>query len=145
MRKLAFMLSLILTAPALSQTKINWKTLEDARWEEKYLEEYDAYYYYPHFGPSVKGLEGQEVVLKGHMLILGTDEKMYVLSRYPYASCFFCGRGGPDSIVELKLKPGHPNFGMDQRVTIKGRLKLNQDDIAQCNYILEMAEPHKRN
>ena len=48
-----------------------------------------------------------------------------------------------ESIVELRLKAGHPKFRMDQVVTIKGRLKLNQDDVYQCNYIFEAAEPYQ--
>ncbi|MEM7109295.1 MAG: DUF3299 domain-containing protein, partial [Bacteroidota bacterium] len=65
-------------------------------------------------------------------------------SRYPYASCFFCGSGGPESIVELQLKPDHPKFKMDQRVTITGTLVLNYDDIYQCNYIMTDAEIYKK-
>ncbi len=145
MLKFIPLLTLFVTSPALAQTKINWKTFEDVRWTDKYSEEEDAYYYYPHFGPSVKELEGQEVVLKGFMLILGSgNDQFYILSRYPYASCFFCGSAGPDSIVQLDLKPGHPEFRMDQRVAIKGKLKLNQDDFDQCNFILTDAEPSKR-
>jgi hypothetical protein len=139
-----FILILFSASPAFSQTKINWKTFGDVDWTDKYSEEEDVYYYYPNFGPSVKELEGTEVVLKGFMLILGTEEKIYILSRYPYASCFFCGAAGPDSIVQLKLKPGHPKFKIDQRVSIKGKLKLNRDDFDQCNFILTDAEPFKR-
>jgi len=51
---------------------------------------------------------------------------------------------GPESIIELKLKKNHPKFKMDQFITIKGRLKLNQDDIYQCNYILEDAEVYRK-
>lgn len=145
MVRLIFFLSLLITFPALSQTKINWKTFEDVQWTDKYSEQEDAYYYYPNFGSSVKELEGQEVILKGFMLILGSGkDTFYILSRYPYASCFFCGGAGPDSIVQLNLKPGHPKFKMDQRLAIKGKLKLNQDDFDQCNFILTHAEPYKR-
>jgi hypothetical protein len=88
-------------------------------------------------------LEGKEVYLKGYMLAIDPEEDIFILSRNPFASCFFCGNGGPESIVELKLKPKQPNFQMDQIVTIKGRLKLNRDDIYHCNYILEEAEVYK--
>ncbi|MEO1050507.1 MAG: DUF3299 domain-containing protein [Bacteroidota bacterium] len=124
----------------ISQKQITWKTLEDVRFTDKYSEKEEAYYYYPHFGSSVKALHGKEVFIKGYMLTIKPKDGIYVLSRNPYAACFFCGNGGPESIVELKLKPGHPRFRMDQVVTIRGRLKLNRDDLYQCNYILELAE-----
>lgn len=126
----------------ISQSEISWETLEDVDFTDKYIEEEDAYYYYPHFGPTVKALQGKEVSLKGYMLAIEPKKGIYILSRYPFAACFFCGNGGPESIVELKLKRGHPKFKMDQIVTMKGRLKLNSDDIYQCNYIFEDAEIH---
>lgn len=131
---------LFLTTPGLSQTAIDWETLTDVHFTDKYSEEVQAYFYYPHFGPSVKKLAGKEVILKGFMMPLGANGDFYVLSRNPYAACFFCGAAGPESIVELKMKPNHPRFSMDQVVTMKGTFKLNQDDIDQCNYIMEDAE-----
>ncbi|ELR69409.1 hypothetical protein C900_05099 [Fulvivirga imtechensis AK7] len=135
----SFIICMLTASMASAQTEITWKTLGDVKFTDKYSEEVEAYYYYPHFGPTVKDLDGQEVYIKGYMLPINPKENIYILSKYPYASCFFCGNGGPESIVELKLRPDHPKFRMDQIVTIKGRLKLNRDDIYQCNYILEDA------
>ena len=126
--------------PGWAQTKVTWETLADVQFTDKYMKEEEAYYLYPHFGASVKALEGKEVFLEGHMLPIDPKEGIYILSMNPFASCFFCGQAGPESIVELKLKPGHPRFKMDQVIMIKGKLRLNQDDIYQCNYILEEAE-----
>lgn len=128
------------TTPMLAQTKITWETLQDVQFTDKYNEEVEAYYYYPHFGPTVKALAGKEVYIKGYMLPMDPEAGIFILSRNSYAACFFCGRSGPESIIELKLKPKHPKFRMDQVVTMKGKLKLNRDDIYQCNYILEGAE-----
>ncbi|MCG8387171.1 MAG: DUF3299 domain-containing protein [Cytophagales bacterium] len=143
MLRLLIILLLFLATPGMSQIEITWKTLTDVRFTDKYSEEEEAYYYYPHFGSSVKALEGKEVFLTGYMLTIEPKMGIYILSRNPFAACFFCGKGGPESIVELKLKPGHSKFKMDQVVTIKGKFKLNQDDLYQCNYILEEAEAFK--
>jgi hypothetical protein len=140
MPKLMIILFLLIAPLAKSQTKITWSTLKDVTFTDKYSEEVQANFYYPHFGKSVKALEGQQVILKGYMLVFDAKEGIYILSRYPYASCFFCGTGGPETIVELKLLPKHPKFKMDQIVTIVGILALNQNDIYQCNYILKDAE-----
>lgn len=142
MLRLIIILLLFTAKSGISQKAITWKTLEDVRFTDEYSEEEEAYYYYPHFGSSVKALHGKEVILKGYMLTIEPKKGIYILSRNPWAACFFCGNGGPESIVELKLKPGHPRFKMDQVVTIKGKLTLNKDDLYQCNYILENAETH---
>ena len=143
MPKLLILSFLLVTTVAKSQTEITWYTLDDVTFSDKYSEEAQGYYYYPHFGSSVKDLEGKQVFLKGYMLVIDPSKSIYILSRYPYASCFFCGSGGPESIVELLLKPDQPKFKMDQIVTILGTLKLNYDDIYQCNYILEDARVYK--
>ncbi|MEM7552257.1 MAG: DUF3299 domain-containing protein [Bacteroidota bacterium] len=140
MLRLLSILLFFVVSQGLSQTTITWKILSDVKFSQKYFEEVGGYFYYPHFGKSLKALEGKEVLLKGHILVIDPEEGFYVLSRYPFASCFFCGEGGPESIVELILKPDHPNFLMDDFVTLKGRLRLNQDDINFCNYIFEEAE-----
>jgi len=132
------------TAPVVCQTKITWETLTDVRFSRKYFEEVGQHLYYPNFGASVKALEGEQVFITGYMLPMAPEENLFILSKFPFAECFFCGNSGPESIVELQLKPGHPKFRMDELVTIMGRLKLNQDNIDYCNYILEEAEIYEK-
>lgn len=85
-------------------------------------------------------MEGKEVYIKGHMLVMDRKENIYILSKNPYSSCYFCGSAGPETIIELHLKPGHARIKNDEVITIKGILKLNKDDIYHCNYILKNAE-----
>lgn len=143
MRSFLLLCLFFITTQGWSQTEITWETLLDVRFSRKFFKEVGVYMYYPRFGKSVKKLEGEEVILRGYWLPLNPEENLYILSRNPFAACFFCGSAGPESIVELWLKPGHPKIKMDQVVTMKGRLKLNQDDIDYCNYILEEAELHE--
>ncbi len=141
-RSIIIIFLLFIATPCLSQSKITWQTLSKVQFTDKYSEEVEAYYYYPHFGNAVKAMDGKEVYLKGYMLLMDPEKGFYILSRNPFSACFFCGNSGPESIVELKLKPNHPKFKMDQVVTIKGKLKLNRDDVYQCSYILLEAEPY---
>ena len=135
--------AILLFTPVRAQTKVTWETLADVKFTDKYIEEEEAYYLYPHFGASVKALEGQEIYIEGHILPIDPKESIYILSKNPFACCFFCGQAGPESIVELKLKPGHPRFKMDEVIIIKGQFRLNKDDVYQCNYILEEAEVYE--
>ena len=136
---LTIVMSLLMDAPV----HMNWDTLADVSFTSEYVEEYDANFFVPVFGPQVKALEGKEVVLKGYMLPIAPEENLFILSKNTYASCFFCGVGGPETIVEIQFQPGHPQFKMDQVVKVKGILSLNKDDVEHCNYILRGAEVFK--
>lgn len=140
MHRFSFLLvCCLISTSVFSQTRINWDTLADVTFSDKYSEEVEAYYYFPTFGPSVLALNNKEVIIKGYVLEIDRGNDVYILSANPFAACFFCGGAGPESIVELKLDKNHPRLSMDQVVTFKGILKLNAVDIYQCNYILENA------
>ncbi len=77
------------------------------------------------------------------MIPVDVDEDFYVLSRYPFANCFFCGGAGPESVTDLRfLNPKHRAYQTDERMTFHGVLRLNADDIMQMNYILDDAIEH---
>jgi hypothetical protein len=46
--------------------------------------------------------------------------------------------------MDIKLRPGtNQKFTTDDRITFRGRLRLNDDDLYFLNYILEDAEVHQ--
>ena len=120
--------------------ELTWRTLEDVEFIDVYVEELDAYYWKPTFRSSVTSLEGKDVYITGYMIPVDLDEDFYVLSRYPFANCFFCGGAGPESVVDLRF-PGKSKrvYQTDERLTFKGTFRLNADDVYQMNYILEGA------
>jgi hypothetical protein len=120
--------------------ELTWRTLEDVEFIDVYVEELDAYYWKPTFQSSVTSLEGKDVYITGYMIPVDLDEDFYVLSRYPFANCFFCGGAGPESVVDLRF-PGKSKrvYQTDERLTFKGTFRLNADDVYQMNYILEGA------
>lgn len=123
--------------------ELTWAELADVDFKDVYLEELDSYYWKPEFGPQVLAAEGQDVYITGYVIPVDLDEDFYVLSRYPFANCFFCGGAGPESVVDLRFKnSGHRTYQTDERLTFHGNLRLNADDVYQMNYILEGAEEH---
>ena len=119
--------------------ELSWLTLTDVTFKEMYVSEMDMYYWKPTFGLSVKALENKEVYITGYVIPVDYDENFYVISRYPYANCYFCGGGGPESVVDLRFAGQNRTYKTDERLTFKGRLKLNATDVYQMNYILEGA------
>jgi len=122
------------------QKVINWEHLADVDFEEKEDDYTGMYYLYPHFGKNVKALQGKTVDLEGYLIPVDVESNIFVLSKYPLSSCFFCGAAGPETIVEVEFQYDIEHTSMDDLTTIRGRLKLNSDDFEHFNYILSDPE-----
>lgn len=141
---LLFALLWLLGTDGQAQTELTWRQLADVEFELQYLKEYDARFMVPTFGKSIQAYDGKEVSITGYIIPLDSANTMFVLSKNPYASCFFCGGAGQETIVELWLKPeAIRRYKLDQRLTFKGVFQLNDTDIDHFNYILKDAEPEK--
>ncbi len=127
-----------------AQKKITWKDLAKVKFEKKYFPLYDDYFLFPHFSESVKALEGKKVTLTGYFLNIDPSGGIYILSKGPMASCFFCGMGGPETAVELQFTK-KPNFKTDDIVTVTGILNLNSEDVKHFNYILKKSHAKLEN
>ena len=111
-----------------SQIHIDWNTLADVHFEKKYEESIGVEYDAATFGSIIKMFEGKEVKISGYVIPLDAMGLSFVLSRNPNANCFFCGGGGPETVIDVKLKPSAiDRYSMDQRKTFKGILQLHQD------------------
>lgn len=123
----------------ISPRKITWKDLQDVRFRKRFHKQEKMFFLYPEFGEKVKALEGKEVEIRGYMIPVNPNENIYVLSAQPMAACFFCGGSGPESIIQLKLK-NPKRFATDEIWTVRGTLRLNEDNIEELNYILQGTE-----
>ncbi len=123
-------------------TEVNWKFLSRVKFDEVFNEEMDAYIPYPVFHPTIKAYDGKKVQLSGYVIPIDEtgDEKILVLSAFPYANCFFCGNAGPETVMDVQTKKNYKAMKMDQAMTFRGKLKLNDKDLYYLNYILEEAE-----
>ena len=91
----------------------------------------------PIFNEAVKKMEGGEITLPGYMIPFEgtTKSREFMFSSMPLNACFFCGVGGPETVVQVKMAEAISYD--DQPVEIKGRLRLNADNPNQHFYILE--------
>ena len=60
-----------------------------------------------------------------------------ILSSLPLAECFFCGSGGPETVMEVMLS--NPIKYTSKRVKVRGKLTLNSKDPEKLMYILQDA------
>ena len=120
--------------------EIDWKLLAKVEWDDRYFPDYDEMVWYPDFSKEVLALDGSLVEIQGYIIPIDVSSGFYVLSANPFASCFFCGNAGPESVVELQFsEPLKNTYKTDEIATFKGQLKLNWDDLEHCNYILQNA------
>lgn len=116
---------------------ITWDDLKKVTFEEKFYEEVDSYLLFPSFSEEVENLKGKKVAIKGYVIPLSPGR--YVLSANPFASCFFCGNAGPESVMELFLQDTTAVYFSDEFRGFAGTLELNDSDIDHMNYILKDA------
>jgi hypothetical protein len=135
------LLALTLSAPACAQSVIDWNLLADVKFNQKFSEEYGSYDE-ALFGKWILPFDGKEVSISGFMIPLDGMGLSWVLSRNPNATCFFCGAAGPETVIELRLKPSAlKKYKLDERRTFKGKLKLNRINLEHLTYVLMDAEP----
>jgi hypothetical protein len=117
-----------------------WKTLADVRYEIKQDEYGDLYV--PIFSDEVKKVEGQLVEVEGFIIPFEGMFKpeQLILSSLPISECFFCGSGGPETVMEITMKKGERMKYTTKRVKIQGKLVLNAENPDKLMYILVEGE-----
>jgi len=123
---------------AMAQQDNVWKSLSEVSY--KISEDEYGELYLPEFSSKIKALEGKEVTADGYIIPF---EGMFkpehiILSSLPLAECFFCGSGGPETVMEVMLKS--PIKYTSKRVKVKGKLTLNSKDPEKLMYILTDGE-----
>lgn len=93
----------------------------------------------PAFTQEVKALANKAVVLPGYMVPLDNAPRSatIMLSSLPLNACFFCGVGGPETVVEVHLK--EQTAYIENPIEVKGTLRLNDKDPDKMIYVLEDA------
>lgn len=125
-------------APPAGYRKLSWDLLANVDFEVRYYPEIKDSLLYPNFAPSVQALAGEPIFISGYVIPL--EPGVYFLSKNPFASCFFCGNAGPETVMELDLVDRDALYANDDFHTFKGTLRINDTDIDHLNYILEEAE-----
>lgn len=124
-----------LCLPVFSQTTIQWDDLLDVRYSTSFDGDAGYVYMKPTYGQSLLALEGTVVEIRGYVLPMDTEGNAYALSAFPYSSCFFCGGGSRESIMDLKLASLDKRYSTDDVATFRGVFTLSDDQFG-LNYVL---------
>lgn len=117
-----------------------WALFAKTKFDAKYNDKAGEYFLYPTFPDELKNKVGKEIDMEGYYLPVDVEGNAYIiLSKFPFAQCFFCGGAGPESIAEVFFKTKPDPFEPDQFIRVKGKLRLNEGDIEHGNFIIEDA------
>ena len=117
-----------------------WTTLADVKYDIQKDEYGDLYV--PVWGEDVMSIKDELVEIEGFVIpsdITFTDEYM-IISSLPISECFFCGSGGPETVMEVYLKEGEKYKYNTKRLKFRGKLKLNADNPDKLMYQLVETE-----
>ncbi len=115
-----------------------WKMFSEITLEKRYIEEADGHYRIPVFTPELQALSGSEITLVGYYLPYSRIDSVIILSRFPNASCFFCGMAGIESVAMVELDQ-ETKFRTDQRLVAHGKLRLNDSNLKKLAFVIEHA------
>lgn len=132
-------ISIEIPLQAQSGTESLWKTLAKITYKKEYDEFLGFKIDKPVFSEEIKALNGKEVTVKGFIIPVEgyKGHKEFIFSAFPYSMCFFCGGAGPESVMEVMAS--EPVEYSAESIVLKGRLRLNSDDVNKLMYSLTEA------
>lgn len=116
---------------------LSWKLLGEIKFIKKKHATYGEVDF-PLVNTKLKKLQKKTIVMSG--FIVPIDNKNYALSKNVFASCFFCGKSGPETIMGIKFKGATPKLKTDTYLTLKGTFRYNETDVEDWIYHIENAE-----
>jgi uncharacterized membrane protein YcgQ (UPF0703/DUF1980 family) len=121
----------------VSADTLTWKMLGEIKYMKKKHVSYGEVDF-PIINTKLKKLAKKTIVMSG--FIVPIDNKNYALSKNVFASCFFCGKSGPETIMGIKFKGATPKLKTDTYLTIKGTFRPNENDVEDWIYNCDNAE-----
>ncbi len=127
-----------LSNSVFSQEKITWKNVLEIYAKEFRLTEKNPTSTINEKAMTLEDIENKKVTITGYFLDLDPDGEWYILSKNPFATCFFCGKAGPETVLELLgYKNEKKKFKSDDMVEVTGIFNSIHDLEGKLNFVLE--------
>ncbi|MFZ1749345.1 MAG: hypothetical protein WAU01_04110 [Saprospiraceae bacterium] len=118
-----------------------WLTLSLVTFETKYDPEYMMETKIPKISATVEKMAGKEIEVEGYIIPLTgqISQSHFMLSKFPQSTCFFCGKAGPETAMQVFMKNNRKVKISERKVKAKGTLLVNPTDASSLLYTLENA------
>lgn len=123
----------------LSQMKSGvWGTLSMVDKVKEYDEAYGYEVEKVTVGLIAKTLQGKEIEIEGYIIPLDgkVEQSHFMLSFFPYNMCFFCGKAGPETAMQVFMADDKKVSYSDDKVKLKGTLMINENSVDGLLYTL---------
>jgi hypothetical protein len=129
----------------LAQKKNVWSTLGMMKYERQFSENDGINANRgggSKFRPLIEALDGEEIEVTGYIIPLsGKKAQSHLMfSMYPFATCFFCGNAGPETVMEVFMKDDKKVEFTEDAITLKGKFKFLGNRTDDVMFHLELAE-----
>lgn len=117
----------------------SWNMLSMVTFQRTFDEEFGIDVEKPMISPIIQAMDGKEIVLEGYIIPLTGKIKQshFMLSKFTQAMCFFCGKAGPETAAQVFTKDGKKISYSDEKVKVKGILRVNITDVTSLLYTIE--------
>lgn len=146
MKKLQFIIMLFFLAFAIqyveAQEENIWRKLSIVKFDKRIADADHHVAREPRYMPLMRSLDGTEIIVKGYIIPLTgkVAQTEFMFSAYPYDMCFFCGKAGPETVMEVFAKDDQPVDYSDKSMTLKGIFRFRSSDVNDIMFKLEDAE-----
>jgi hypothetical protein len=135
------MFSYFLISSVFAQNN-TWATLGMVTFTTQYDPSFGIEIKKPTISPVVRTLEGKEIEVSGYFIPLTgkSEQSHFMLSKLPQNMCFFCGKAGPETAMQVFMADNKKVAYSDDKITVKGILRINDQNEGNLMYTLENAQ-----
>lgn len=133
----------IFQSPLLSQIKSGvWGTLSMVDKVKEYDEAYGYEVEKVTVGIIAKTLQGKEIEIEGYIIPLDgkVEQSHFMLSFFPYNMCFFCGKAGPETAMQVFMADDKKVSYSDEKIKLTGTLMINENNVDGLLYTLSQGK-----
>lgn len=136
------LLFVFLCTSSFSQSKDVWTTLGMVTFKSIYNPEFMMETKVPKISSAIEKLDGSIIEIEGYMIPLTgqVTQSHFMLSKFPQSTCFFCGKAGPETAMQVFMQNNEKVRISERKVKVKGTLLINPKDASSLLYTLENAE-----
>lgn len=142
--RLALLIFLLLqwNVSSFGQSKDVWITLGMVTFKSTYNPEFMMETKVPKISSSIERLDGTIIEVEGYMIPLTgqVTQSHFMLSKFPQSTCFFCGKAGPETAMQVFMQNNQKVRISERKVRVRGTLLVNPKDASSLLYTLENAE-----
>lgn len=144
MKKLLFTILVFIVYTSIQTAEAQptiWNTLGIVTYESKYDPTTFVEIKKAKISSAVEKVDGTIITVEGFIIPLTgqVTQSHFMLSKFPQATCFFCGKAGPETAMQVFMKDNKKVKVSERKVKVTGTLYVNPKDASSLLYTLENA------